>query len=503
MKIRNKPLKITLIVILLLLLLATGIGILYISSTIPYKGKFFPNTYINGVDCSGMTPSEAEAAISRDAQNYVLTVKFRNNVERQIKGSDINYRFISNDTIRQAVADQNTLALFFERNKRHDYEVDVQFSYDEALLDSIISAIPELQAENMVAPVDASVAYQDGSWVVTDSDNGTTLTPEPVIEAIKEAITKEQPEIIVEDLNVYQNAAQGADSQLLQTQVTQLNEYANANITYTLPDGSTRAITPDMLKGWLVQNADGTYTKDDATFQTNAAAFFKEIGNVVDNVKKERLFDSTEHGTITIPANANNAYGNEVDEAACITKMTEYVSQHYNGTAELEYVKRELGTENHGVGTTYVELDLSEQHLWFYKNGSLVFETTNITSGAMTTWRYTPPGSYALAYKKKDHTMKGEIDPATNEPIYTQHCDYWMPFITNLGIGFHDLSRSSYGGDVYITNGSHGCINMTLSEAGQLYDLIDAGTPVIVYYSQPYTLTKELSPSEKYAQSQQ
>ena len=41
MKIRNKPLKITLIVILLLLLLATGVGILYISSTIPYKGKFF------------------------------------------------------------------------------------------------------------------------------------------------------------------------------------------------------------------------------------------------------------------------------------------------------------------------------------------------------------------------------------------------------------------------------------------------------------------------------
>ena len=503
MKIRNKPLKITLIVILLLLLLATGVGILYISSTIPYKGKFFPNTYINGVDCSGMTPAEAEAAISRDAQDYVLTVRFRNNVEYQIKGSDINYRFVSNDAIRQAVADQDTLALFFERNKRHDYDVEVEFSYDEELLNAIINAIPELQTANMTAPVDASVAYQDGSWVVTASDNGTTLTPEPVIEAIKTAVSKEQPELNVEDLNVYQNASQTAESQTLQTQAEQLNEYANANITYNLPDGSTRNITPDILRGWLVQNADGTYTKDDATFQTNAAAFFKEIGQAVDNVKKERLFDSTEHGTITIPANSLNVYGNEVDESACITKLSEYVSQHLNGTAELEYVSRELGTENHGVGTTYVEMDLSEQHLWFYKEGTLVFETTNITSGRMTTWRYTPPGSYALAYKKTDHTMKGEVDPATNEPIYTQDCKYWMPFITSVGIGFHDMARSDgYGGNIYINNGSHGCINMTLSEAGQLYELIEPGTPVIVYYSQPYTLVEELSPARKYAQSQ-
>ena len=121
----------------------------------------------------------------------------------------------------------------------------------------------------------------------------------------------------------------------------------------------------------------------------------------------------------------------------------------------------------------------------------------------MTTWRYTPPGSYALAYKKTDHTMKGEVDPATNEPIYTQYCKYWMPFITSVGIGFHDLSRSDgYGGNIYINNGSHGCINMTLSEAGQLYELIEPGTPVIVYYSQPYTLAEELSPAQKYAQSQ-
>ena len=61
-----------------------------------------------------------------------------------------------------------------------------------------------------------------------------------------------------------------------------------------------------------------------------------------------------------------------------------------------------------------MELNLSRQHLWYYQDGALVFDT-NIVSGSMSTWRYTPPGWYKLASKSSPHTMKGEIDPATNK----------------------------------------------------------------------------------------
>ena len=62
-----------------------------------------------------------------------------------------------------------------------------------------------------------------------------------------------------------------------------------------------------------------------------------------------------------------------------------------------------------------------------------------------------------------------------------QPVSYWMPF--NGNIGMHDASwRSSFGGDIYKTNGSHGCINLPVSVAQELYGYVEKGTPVICYY---------------------
>ena len=64
---------------------------------------------------------------------------------------------------------------------------------------------------------------------------------------------------------------------------------------------------------------------------------------------------------------------------------------------------------------------------------------------------------------------------------YTAKCSYFMR-ISFEGIGLHDLSRGSYGGNTYINNGSHGCINMRYSEVKQLYEMVERGTPCILYY---------------------
>ena len=53
---------------------------------------------------------------------------------------------------------------------------------------------------------------------------------------------------------------------------------------------------------------------------------------------------------------------------------------------------------------------------------------------------------------------------------------------TNSNIGLHDASwRSEFGGEIYKTNGSHGCVNLPKDKAYELYDLISVGTTVIVH----------------------
>ena len=84
----------------------------------------------------------------------------------------------------------------------------------------------------------------------------------------------------------------------------------------------------------------------------------------------------------------------------------------------------------------------------------------------------TPPGIFGLTYKQRDAVLRGEG--------YASPVDFWMPF--NGGIGFHDATwRSSFGGTIYKTNGSHGCINMPYDAAKKLYDYVYTNVPVICY----------------------
>ena len=51
------------------------------------------------------------------------------------------------------------------------------------------------------------------------------------------------------------------------------------------------------------------------------------------------------------------------------------------------------------------------------------------------------------------------------------------------GIGIHDADwRDEFGGEIYKTNGSHGCINVPSEVMPELYDMVELGTPVIMFY---------------------
>jgi hypothetical protein len=56
-----------------------------------------------------------------------------------------------------------------------------------------------------------------------------------------------------------------------------------------------------------------------------------------------------------------------------------------------------------------------------------------------------------------------------------------MPFTGNVGIHDADGWRSSYGGEIYKTNGSHGCVNTPYEAAKTIFETISVGTAVVVY----------------------
>ena len=113
-----------------------------------------------------------------------------------------------------------------------------------------------------------------------------------------------------------------------------------------------------------------------------------------------------------------------------------------------------------------------------YVNGKQIVNTPCVT-GSVAGGYSTPAGIYYLTYKTTDTYLEGYNGDGSK---YRSHVNFWMPF--NGGIGFHDAAwRSSFGGNIYMTNGSHGCVNLPYSAAQTLYQNINTSIPIILYAS--------------------
>ena len=202
--------------------------------------------------------------------------------------------------------------------------------------------------------------------------------------------------------------------------------------------------------------------------EEKVAEYVDELASVHNTVFRKHTLKTSYGETIDI---VNGDYGWKVDKAGEKEQIIQDIKEGISKKREITYERRGASRGENDYGDTYVEINLTAQHLFFYKNGSLVTES-DFVSGNISKNYDTPTGIYGLTYKQKDAVLRGEN--------YASPVDFWMPFCNNVGM--HDASwRSSFGGGIYKTSGSHGCINLPRSAAQKIFENIEEGDPVIVY----------------------
>lgn len=124
------------------------------------------------------------------------------------------------------------------------------------------------------------------------------------------------------------------------------------------------------------------------------------------------------------------------------------------------------------LGKTYIEIDMEDQMLYYYVDGMLNMDMPIVT-GNINRNRGTPTGIFNV-YNKRYHTYLRGAD-------YVSYVNYWLG--VNKGVGIHDANwRSKFGEDIYKRDGSHGCINCPEEKVSVLWEVVDVGTPVVLYY---------------------
>ena len=445
-------------------ILLVAAGGAYVGMSQKYKTRFFPNTQINGVDASGKTAAEVQELIAEGVNGYTLTIDERNNQTETIAGTDIKLHAEFDGSLEKMVAAQNPFA-WLGHVKQEEYTIGTMVAYDDAALESQIRNLSCLDPEKAMEPVNAKISeYVPGQgYSIEPEQEGTAVEVEKLTQAVTDAIENLQDHLSLEEADVYKKPTVLKDDASLAEQLDKLNKYAKMSVTYQFGD-STETLNGDQIHAWLIANADGSVSVD----SSKVTEYVSEMAKAHNTSNKAKTLKTSYGSTIQV---SGGTYGWKINQAAETEALAAIIASGESTTREPEYSQKAASHGANDYGDTYVEINLTGQHLFFYKEGKLVVESDFVSGNLAKGWG-TPAGSYPLAYKQKNAVLKGEN--------YRTPVNYWMPF--NNGIGMHDAKwRSSFGGTIYKTSGSHGCINLPPSVAKTIFDNISAGTPVICY----------------------
>ena len=461
--VENKKRKSKTIKIYAASIVGLGLAVVYFGGVHYFKKRFLPNTTINYTDASYETIDALDEELQKPISNYSLEIIAREGEKHVIRAKDVDLRYKLDKSIYSILENQEVYKWPIYLFKKNPHKVAVTVDLDNAKLEYILSGYNCLTEASFKEARDAYIAsYSNASGYVIEKEyDGTRIDIDKAKAKIKSSLTQLG---LTEDLDadgLYGFAKIKEDDAKLLSAQDVLNKHAATVISYA----GGAVLNGERISQWLGVDEEGNLILDEGGIRV----FVDELAERYDTLGKPRIFKTTDSREVEILA---KKYGWQVDKEGEFQAIRASILAGEQVEREPLFSSRAVSLEGNDFGNTYVEIDLGNQKLYYYVDGQLTL-TSDIVSGALWGGRRTPPGLYKVNYKAKNVVLRG--------PDYAAPVRYWMPF--NGGIGMHDANwRSSFGGGIYKSGGSHGCINMPSSSAKALYDIINKDCPVICYY---------------------
>ena len=258
-----------------------------------YSDRFFRGTTINGINCSGKTSEEAEQAVAKKAEDYLLEVKARNLKSQSINGKLIGYRYVSDGSISQYLDEQKPYKWVQGFWEKQNYTAKENMIYDKVKLKEQLEKLECVKKENQIAPEDAYVAYKDSKFEIVPETEGNTLDFNGAYQALSEAVAGKKRTI---DLNscpaVYVKAAVMKDDSDLKNSLEECQNLIQTKIVYVFGE-ETVTLDGEEIRNWLIFDERGQLQKNEDELRQCVAEYVAQLAATHDTVNTEREFCTT------------------------------------------------------------------------------------------------------------------------------------------------------------------------------------------------------------------
>ena len=435
---------------------------IYLLLALYFNSHFLFRTSINGINVGGKSVKSVEKIMSRKAQEYSLTIEGRNNATEEIVGADIDVSYDFSEDINKILNNQNEFMWIKSIFKKNENNITDGISYDEIKLKQVIGNLDCINESIIQPPVNAYITYSEGEYKIIEEDKGSKVIYDKLYSQVLSSIENFNYILNLDEEKCYEEPQYTSESKAVVEAKKIVDKYMKSKITYKTADNEI-IIDDALINKWI--NID-----DDFNVNINEEAikdYIDTLGESYDNIGNTRTFTRWSGEVIKVSTSPGIYY---IDRDSVANDIIDSIKGGTEVNKELIF-KTPNATDEYVINT-FVEIDLTNQTIVYYKNGNIITQG-NIVTGNVSAGHATPPGVFKLDWKTKDTVLRGDG--------YASPVSFWMPF--NGGIGLHDASwRSVFGGTIYKTNGSHGCVNLPYNVAKDIYYNIEEKTTIICRY---------------------
>lgn len=426
-----------------------------------FSSHFLPGSSLNGRDVSYQSAGEIQKDMAAEVKNYTLTLYEIDGGQETITGKQMGLKYGKDADVAGLIQAQNPWAWILSLHQTKTYTMDSLVTYNQEKLAEAVAALGCFG--NIQEPRDAYIQVAGNGYDLIPEMEGNLPDQKKITAQVKKAVKIGKTALNLVDAGCYTMPAVYRDDENLTKQFAFLNQTAGAKITYDFEDRN-EVVDANTIINWAVQGEDGNYRLDNSQLEE----YVHQLAVKYDTCGMERDFRTMLGEPITIKG---GDYGWAISEEKEVQALKANIEAGEEVIREPEYLSRGYCREQNDIGYTYVEIDLANQRMCYYLNGSLLVDASVVT-GSASKKSATPTGIYALAGKESPAGLKGADHPS---PV-----SYWMPFHGDVGI--HDAPwRTDFGGTVYQKDGSCGCVDIPADAAEEIYNNIEIGVPIIIY----------------------
>lgn len=455
-----------------LYIVITILVLVYFGLSIFFFKHYLPNTIVSGVKAGFRSSAYLEKTNEELAESFAVIVTDRKGNRFQIHAMDISYTYINQGEEEVILESQNPFAWPLTLFSEQVYTLDVSVKYDADKLSEAVDRLQIFEEDYIEQPVDAYIQLEEEGYKIIPEVMGCVPIADQIKQEVANAFETSTAEIKLSDKCYVSPNYYSASEQITQA-ATKMDGYLNSTITYDI-----EGVDESFSKKEIMKMITLSETFEVSIKESVIERYVQSLATKYNTYGDKREFTTSKGDVIII---GGGDYGWVINK----TKEAQQILQDLEGgvpvTREPVYEQRALQSGLNDIGDTYIEVDYTNQHMWYYENGELILES-DLVSGSLRTKNGSPDGVFKIVYKQRNAVLRGED--------YASPVSYFMPFAYN--VGFHDATwRSTFGGTIYKNSGSHGCINLPPDFAKELYENVEVGTPVIAYYREPVELTAE------------